>query len=354
MQRKKGISLIVLVITIIVMIILAGAIILSLNNAGIIGKASEAVEKTNLKQVQTLAQLKWSEAYLRDEKQLWQLKKAVREGLTAEGINIEEYDIKITTKGTTVAVKENIEVVSGEITGNETFQGEEGPFKYVKLSNGDIQITRYTGDKTEVTIPATYDGYDVYALGNIEADTHNSNKLYNIFGETNSMSNATVTSVTISDGIKEIQPLAFYSCTALESLTLSNTLENIGLGAFMLCSGLDGTLTLPSTLETIGRAAFTKCTSLTGDLQIPEGITQIGASTFSGCSGLDGTLTLPSTLETIGQFAFNGCSGLTGNLTIPNSVTVIETAAFQQCDGFTGSLNIPESITTIGPYGFYS
>ena len=36
MQKRKGISLIVLVITIIVMIVLAGAIILSLNNAGII------------------------------------------------------------------------------------------------------------------------------------------------------------------------------------------------------------------------------------------------------------------------------------------------------------------------------
>ena len=41
-KQKKGISLIVLVITIIVMIILATAIILSLNGSGIIGKAREA------------------------------------------------------------------------------------------------------------------------------------------------------------------------------------------------------------------------------------------------------------------------------------------------------------------------
>ena len=51
MQKKKGISLIVLVITIIVMIILAGTIILSLNNNGIIEKANEAVEGNNQKQV---------------------------------------------------------------------------------------------------------------------------------------------------------------------------------------------------------------------------------------------------------------------------------------------------------------
>ena len=48
MKSKRGISLIVLVITIIVMIILAAAIILSLNNAGIIGNANKAVQETNV------------------------------------------------------------------------------------------------------------------------------------------------------------------------------------------------------------------------------------------------------------------------------------------------------------------
>ena len=38
---KKGISLIVLVITIIVMIVLAGVIIASINNSGIIEKTNE-------------------------------------------------------------------------------------------------------------------------------------------------------------------------------------------------------------------------------------------------------------------------------------------------------------------------
>ncbi len=60
MKNKKAVSLIVLVITIIVMIILAGTIILSLNNSGIIEKAQSAVDETNLKEVQTLASLKWA------------------------------------------------------------------------------------------------------------------------------------------------------------------------------------------------------------------------------------------------------------------------------------------------------
>ena len=48
-EQKKGISLIVLVITIIVMIILASAVIISLSNSNIITKAKEAVLKTDVK-----------------------------------------------------------------------------------------------------------------------------------------------------------------------------------------------------------------------------------------------------------------------------------------------------------------
>lgn len=44
---KKGISLIVLVITIIVMIIIAGAIIISLNSSNVISQANDAVTKSD-------------------------------------------------------------------------------------------------------------------------------------------------------------------------------------------------------------------------------------------------------------------------------------------------------------------
>lgn len=45
---KKGISLIVLVITIIVMIIIAGAIIISLNSTNVINRADQAVVATDV------------------------------------------------------------------------------------------------------------------------------------------------------------------------------------------------------------------------------------------------------------------------------------------------------------------
>ena len=45
------------------MIVLAGAIILAIENSGIREKAEGAVEEADLQEVQTLAQVKWAEAY---------------------------------------------------------------------------------------------------------------------------------------------------------------------------------------------------------------------------------------------------------------------------------------------------
>ena len=52
-MNKKGISLIVLVITVIVMVILSGTIILTINNAGVINKAQNAVDDSNFIEIQT-------------------------------------------------------------------------------------------------------------------------------------------------------------------------------------------------------------------------------------------------------------------------------------------------------------
>jgi len=60
-KNKRGISLIVLVITIIVMIILASAIILSLRSSGIIGRANEAKTTSDLASKKEAASVKLAE-----------------------------------------------------------------------------------------------------------------------------------------------------------------------------------------------------------------------------------------------------------------------------------------------------
>ena len=61
---KKGISLIVLVITIIVMIIIAGAIIISLNSTNVIEKANTAVDASNEAELKSLVALTYMNQYV--------------------------------------------------------------------------------------------------------------------------------------------------------------------------------------------------------------------------------------------------------------------------------------------------
>ena len=90
LNNKRGISLIVLVITIIVMIILGAAIILSLSSNGIIGKANDATRKTDLanaKQVVALAIGEWDLGAV-DEN--YTLKEYAEEKLEETGFSVGE------------------------------------------------------------------------------------------------------------------------------------------------------------------------------------------------------------------------------------------------------------------------
>ena len=97
---KKGISLIVLVITIIVMVILAAAVVITLSNTGIINRANVAVEKTNQKQIEQLASLAWSEAFMEGARTQAELQAAVDNAL--KGVDTTGVTVTVTDKGVTV------------------------------------------------------------------------------------------------------------------------------------------------------------------------------------------------------------------------------------------------------------
>ncbi|NBO42577.1 MAG: leucine-rich repeat domain-containing protein, partial [Betaproteobacteria bacterium] len=103
-------------------------------------------------------------------------------------------------------------------------------------------------------------------------------------------------------------------------------------------SGYDGSGTpaiIPATISSLPVTGIKFC-AFNGahnlpSLSIPDSVTNIGNGAFAGCSGLT-SLTIPNSVTTIGSSAFNGCSGLT-SLTIPNSVTTIGSSAFAGCSG---------------------
>ncbi len=105
---------------------------------------------------------------------------------------------------------------------------------------------------------------------------------------------------------------------------------------------------IPSTLKSVTVTggnilfcAFYNCSGLTS-ITISEGVTSIGSYAFDGCSGLT-SITIPSSVTSIGSYAFYGCSGLT-SITIPSSVTSIGSYAFYGCSKL-GSITFADTTT---------
>ena len=111
---KKGISLIVLVITIIVMIILAASVVITLSNTGVINRASQAVDATNESQVQDLAALIWADAYM-DNKRGTDLVNEVTTKLGEQGVTADKWNITVTDTGVTVTNKNSSSTTLGSL-----------------------------------------------------------------------------------------------------------------------------------------------------------------------------------------------------------------------------------------------
>ncbi len=149
---KKGISLIVLVITIIVMIILAASVVITLSNTGVINRASEAVDLTNEASVQDLAALIWADAYM-DNKRDETLVEDVKIKLEQQGITEDKWNIIISNSGIYVAEKTTLGKL---ITSAEDYG------KYVDYSVvAKIPDWDYDNEK-EIIREVVYDKWRVY------------------------------------------------------------------------------------------------------------------------------------------------------------------------------------------------
>ena len=145
MKNKKGISLIVLVITIIVLAILAATVIVTITNSGIINKATDTVKIHDLSQVRSLANLAWSEA-LMDETITTDAEydAYVKQQLTNAGVNVSDYDISASINGIEVNKKSDTvwEANVTAATPNVIFTKADGvtPGDPENLEDGDIVL----------------------------------------------------------------------------------------------------------------------------------------------------------------------------------------------------------------------
>ena len=131
-----------------------------------------------------------------------------------------------------------------------------------------------------------------------------------------------LTSITLPESVTEIGPGAFKGCTNLASIIIPDKVEKIGSGAFKDCTNLTSII-IPDKVKKIGNNAFANCISLsTINFKGKEPkIEAIGCNAFANCISLT-SITLPKSIEKIGKNVFVGCKSLS-NINIPYGIELI-------------------------------
>ena len=183
-----------------------------------------------------------------------------------------------------------------------------GDFEYTLEDDYTCTITKYNGSAANVTIPSEIDGYKVLSIGSY----------------------------------------AFYNCTSMESVTISNSIEKIGIGAFCACTNLKNVdiRTSGNNIIRIYDAAFSDCTSLKS-IVIPGNVEFLwvqGGCTFGYCTSLKNVV-IENGVTVISGWLFPHCPSLE-SISIPDSVTEIQAGAFFNCTSLK-SITIPKSVTNM-------
>jgi hypothetical protein len=167
--------------------------------------------------------------------------------------------------------------------------------------------------------------------------------------------NTAFSSLTIGSSVMEIGNRAFFGCSDFTEVHYdAANCADVVYGypypyPFVDCGGA---LIIGDNVERIPVNMFRNAAF--SSLTLGNSVTEIGDNAFTYCSGLTGSLTFPNSVMTIGSAAFSGCSGFTGSLTLGNSVTLIESYAFSGCNGISSIYSYPETPPSLdGGYVFY-
>ncbi len=214
-----------------------------------------------------------------------------------------------------------------------------------------------------VTIPTTVTSIGAQAFANCTALEQITIPESVVTIEDMAFAYAGLKSVHLPKSATQVGEAIFGSCANLTEITVDpenpciTTVDNVlfevqvadGVPVARLIQfpgGLGGDYTIPDGVVYIGMAAFVENTNLTS-VTMPDSVVDIGASAFQGSSLT--SVNLSNNLEIIEPWAFY-FSGLT-EVTLPASELIVDSYAFFFCMNLA-SLTIPEGVVGVGPYAF--
>ena len=134
------------------------------------------------------------------------------------------------------------------------------------------------------------------------------------------------TKITLKEGTLGITAYAFEGCTGLTSITIPNSLINIGKGVFWGCCCLE-TIKVESGNPVYDSNGECNAIIHRGDTIGGDGMVIICNTLVAGCKNT----VIHDDVDIIGEYAFAGCTGLT-SFTLPRQILRVEDHAFDGCD----------------------
>ena len=345
LKQNKGITLVALIITIIVMLILVAVSVNVLIKSNLIGTAEKTVnkyskaaeEESNGGTIEINGKKYASiEDYIEGNEQYdpdgWVMawtcadggswSDTIEEGGTAEG----DIVAKLYKTGSKITPS------SFEFNG-----------KTCTFNEGDEYNLVIEGTGTMGALMTTEGNNITGATG-----WHKSTAMY-MMGASDTCIMPYVSKIVVGKGIKNIGGYAFGGDTGLKKVILSSEITSIDEYAFMYCTNLTS-IKIPENVKSIGIQAFDRCASLTS-VTIPSSVTSIGARAFKECTSLS-SVTIPNSVTNIGDSAFFKCTSLS-SVTIPNGVTSIGYDVFRFCTDLS-KVKVLATNATVRGMAFYT
>ncbi|MBQ9658118.1 MAG: leucine-rich repeat domain-containing protein [Clostridia bacterium] len=325
--NEKGITLIALIITILVLIILAGVTLNVLTgDNGIINRAQQAKENTEEGQAYEEVQIAVDSLYLetninsmtQEEKRAFledKLKKTDKNAV----VTIDGANLSADYKNDNYKISKDREIFNAKQWDKTATDQKYFIFETTDTEAHIVGLTEDGKSLTEIRIPSSYDDLPITSIAKLGGNSDHSGTVYSPLTKVEIPETVTIikdytfpfctdlNEIIIPNSVTQIGYYAFCNCTSLRNIVLSEEVKNIGFGAFSSCENLTN-IVLPESLENLGWRAFYDCKSLT-NIVLPENLTYISNDLFENCTQLN-SITFSNSIQSIYSSAFNNCENL--------------------------------------------